>query len=153
MIRAIENVRTGDYTEGSCLVVNKILELNGVSEIEELVAKSNFSISADREGILFLKKNESLKPLDLFASSRFVLPFFFVEVACLYSLCRVGLTLKQLNGDRPYFIVKPYRFVTHPSLVRKGRQNLILRLHMDGKVPSPPPPFPFLYLIVTSEFL
>jgi len=33
-------------------------------------------------------------------------------------------------------VLKPYRFMSFPSEVRKGRQHLVLELHHQGKTPK-----------------
>jgi hypothetical protein len=47
---------------------------------------------------------------------------------------RVGLTLKRVGEHReqPRYIGRPYRYLTDPRAVRKGRANLILALHHEG---------------------
>jgi len=64
LIRAIEDIKTTEYVEGSCLVVNRILALSGVAEIEQLVSKPDFKLQADNPGILWLKRNPTLPTFD-----------------------------------------------------------------------------------------
>ena len=47
---------------------------------------------------------------------------------------RVGLSLKKAKGkaDAPKFVARPYRFLTEPAAISKGRPHLILALHRAG---------------------
>jgi len=116
LIRAIEDLTSGDYVDGPCLVVNKLLERAGAGDsIESLVKMSRFSLNVAENGNILSLAKSPMPALTVYASSR------------------VGLTLKKLDGDRAAFICRPYRFVTRPLNVSKGRPNLIMRLYMDGK--------------------
>jgi len=119
LIRAIVAIDTDEYIEGPCNCVNHILTLNrskkGIPEISEFVEFERFDLSVTQRGRLFLKQNNTLEQLAVVASPR------------------VGLTLKKTDGERTYFLMKNYRFMSHPLLVRKGRVNLVLGLYADGK--------------------
>jgi len=55
----------------------------------------------------------------------------------IYSGARVGLTLKRgVLGERARFLARPYRFLSEPARVRKGRLHLILGLHRQGLAPA-----------------
>jgi len=51
----------------------------------------------------------------------------------LYSSARVGLTLNKTDGERTYYIMKPYRFMSFPKNVEKGKILLFLALYKNGK--------------------
>lgn len=58
--------------------------------------------------------------------------------APVYATSRVGLSLKKAKGkaDAPRFVCRPYRFLTEPQLIAKGRPHLILALHRAGHSPD-----------------
>lgn len=70
-------------------------------------------------------------------------PLHVVEVAepraaPVFATARVGLSLKRAEGkvDAPRFVGRPYRFLTEPRAVSKGRPQLILALHTAGRAPD-----------------
>lgn len=48
---------------------------------------------------------------------------------------RIGLTLKKLKQSAapPQFVVRPYRFLSEPRLIAKGRQHVILQALLTGQ--------------------
>jgi hypothetical protein len=56
------------------------------------------------------------------------------RTATVYQCSRVGLSLKKAKGkaDAPRFVARPYRFLTEPVAISKGRPHLILALHRAG---------------------
>ena len=56
----------------------------------------------------------------------------------MYANSRVGLTLKKAKGkpDAPRFVARPYRYLTEPKEIAKGRPHLILALHRTGHTPK-----------------
>jgi hypothetical protein len=54
--------------------------------------------------------------------------------ATVYQTSRVGLSLKKAKGkpDAPRFVGRPYRFLTEPSNISKGKAHLVLALHRTG---------------------
>jgi len=119
LIRAILSIDNNEYIEGPCNVVNHILAQNKTSktipEIIEFVEQDDFDLSVTKKGNLYLQKDDSLEQLGVVAGPR------------------VGLTLKKTDGERSYFLMKNYRFMSHPLKVRKGRVNLVLGLYAAGK--------------------
>lgn len=57
------------------------------------------------------------------------------RTAIVYQCSRVGLSLKKAKGkaDAPKFVARPYRFLTEPEAISKGRPHLILGLHRAGR--------------------
>ncbi len=53
----------------------------------------------------------------------------------IYQSARVGLTLKKGKGrtDMAQYVMRPYRFVSEPRKVVKGRPHLVLGLHIKGE--------------------
>jgi len=117
LIRAIESMN-GEYIEGPSTVVDHILSQNrtktGTPEIVDYVDTNTFDLNVCKKGTLFLQKTDNLEQRNIVAGPRF------------------GLTLKKSDGDRPYYIMKPYRYVSNASQVRKGRVNLVLGLYAAG---------------------
>jgi hypothetical protein len=48
---------------------------------------------------------------------------------------RVGLSLKRgkTSSEPPRFVMRPYRFLTEPRRISKGKAHMVLRLHFEGK--------------------
>jgi len=113
LIRALKSVFGNKYIDGPCLVVDKILEVCKKSDILSLVTDEYWNGSAFGPGILSIKSTSTPAVVDITTSAR------------------VGLTLrkdKQLS-----YIMRPYRYIAYPTLVRKGRQHLVLELHSRGR--------------------
>lgn len=60
------------------------------------------------------------------------------RTATVYRSSRVGLSLKKAKGkpDAPRFVGKPYRFLTEPREISKGKVHLVLALHRAGEKPE-----------------
>src|SRR5262249_11791094 len=60
------------------------------------------------------------------------------RTALVHQCSRVGLSLKKSKGkpDAPKFVARPYRFLTEPAAITKGRPHLILALHRAGQTPE-----------------
>ena len=60
------------------------------------------------------------------------------RTAAVYQCSRVGLTLKWARGrpDAPKFVGRPYRFLTEPKAISKGKPHLVLALHRRGETPE-----------------
>lgn len=55
--------------------------------------------------------------------------------AVCYATARVGLTLKRaaaLHPSMPFYLLRPYRYVTEPRRIAKGKMHLALALHARG---------------------
>ncbi len=48
---------------------------------------------------------------------------------------RVGLTLKKASDNQamPSYILRPYRYLTEPRRISKGKPHMVLALHLQGK--------------------
>jgi len=114
LIRAIETM-DGEYIEGPSLCVDRVISMNNSKEISDYVKTDGFNLCVWRKSTLSLQRNDKLDQRTLVSGPRF------------------GLTLTKLDDERLYYIMKPYRFVCLPTKVRKGRQNLVLGLHAQGK--------------------
>lgn len=56
------------------------------------------------------------------------------RTAPVYQTARIGLTLKRSRGkpEAPKFVMRPYRFLTEPRRIGKGKPQLVLALHQRG---------------------
>ena len=54
----------------------------------------------------------------------------------LISNFRVGLTLKQKDGNRESFIMRNYRYLTRPCQIKKGKPAFVLKLSLEGYTPQ-----------------
>lgn len=52
--------------------------------------------------------------------------------ATVYVTARVGLSLKRRKRDDERFVMRPYRYLTEPRRIAKGRPQLVLALHQQG---------------------
>ncbi len=115
LIRTIETP-AGKLIDGPSLCVDHLLARTGaarVADLDQLIAgRSVF----DNSSILFLRPSAVRRP------------------AAVYSSARVGLTLRRaaLWPDMPRYLMRPYRFLTEPRRVRKGKSLLALELHRQG---------------------
>jgi len=110
---------SGALLDGSCLVVDHILRLTGSTSIASLVG--TFDISIDH-------------PLDGASSPLYIaLGSAAGERSRVFESGRVGLTLKKgPTEDRQRFLAKPYRFLTAPREVKKGKHYIVLSLYRQG---------------------
>lgn len=58
--------------------------------------------------------------------------------AAVYATARVGLSLKRWRGRAlaARFVMRPYRYLTEPRRIGKGRPQLVLALHQQGHGPA-----------------
>lgn len=112
LLRSIENKQTGEVYEGSCLVVDALLNLTKSENIKELVEMK-------------LKKN-----LDIFHSNSIVYLRSIQSKNCqeLLASPRVGLTLKVPSIERERFLFRPYRFTPKNYYPSKMKMTILLSL-------------------------
>ena len=118
LIRSIFIPETKDYVEGPCRVVDKILSLSKSRNIEELV-----------KGYQILPPHINVEG----SSLRFVMNERRENV--IYYGPRVGLTLSGVsdrNDSKIQFLMKPYRYTTHPSEISKSKYTLFLNTWRHG---------------------
>jgi hypothetical protein len=110
LIRSIENKQTGQIHEGSCLVVDAILnhsESKTIQELVEIRMKSNLDVF-DGTQLLFLRSAAK------------------TTVEQLMSSARVGLTLKVPSIDRERFLFRSYRFTPNEYFPSKMKMTIVL---------------------------
>ncbi len=117
LIRGVEPLDgKSELLDGPCMFVDHLLELNGAPDIASLVAKFDLSIDKPAQGSspLFFERTEDRKRPVLTSA-------------------RVGLSLKKsASAARQHFLAKPYRYLTEPGRIKKGRVQLVLGLHVSG---------------------
>ncbi|KAL6054024.1 Methylpurine-DNA glycosylase (MPG) [Balamuthia mandrillaris] len=158
LIRAIQpldpvtNKPTGDLIEGPCLVVDHVLELCDSPSIQDFVGThcetadvpsaatrpgsklyvapldtSSSSSSSSSSNGKAKKKNTDKGKEKKEAEEEEHAP------AQLWASPRVGLSGKKQLDGMEYYIMKNYRFHSAPNLMKKGKPNQILALHVSGK--------------------
>lgn len=118
LIRSIETA-DGKLIDGPSLCVDYLLAKAGAIAIAELDAAIASRVAWDTESPLVLRWNES-------------------DRHQLYRSARVGLSLKkaQLSAQMPQYILLPYRYLTQPRRITKGKLYLVLSLHIQGIDPT-----------------
>ncbi len=117
LLRGIEHISSGERTDGSCSVVNRILAHTGAAHVAALA--NSFDRSVDppigNTSPLYLQLSSPGAPRTIFASAR------------------VGLTLKRgADRARCAYLARHYRFLVDPARLRKGRLHLAIALHQAG---------------------
>ena len=98
------DLESGEFIEGPCRCVNKILEQFGCDDVAELFgsrANPNEQISLDDPDLKLVKKNE-LEQKQIFVGTR------------------IGLSDKY-----PDYQAKQYRFVIFENKIKKEKKNLV----------------------------
>jgi hypothetical protein len=110
----------GNMLDGPCVTVDHMLAQNKAASVAAL------------DGIINERKVwDASSPLHLVPAEK-------PRTHQVYATSRVGLTLKKAKGkpDAPKFVLRPYRFLTEPKEISKGRPHLILALHRAGQKPK-----------------
>jgi len=104
-----------NYISGPCLLVNKILELNGCDSIDDFVELPGFSGYGDFVGSALYIQEYDLPNLDICQTPR------------------IGLTLKKYTHERATYLMQHYRYVIYPKSNKKGKNLVALSLYHQGK--------------------
>ena len=143
LVRGVERLGAAPaLIDGPCMVVDHILALTASASIEALVSRFDLAIdradSAKRrshavraQGEVAIESTDRRSPLhvELDAGSGRGLE--------VYATPRIGLTLKKGNTEaRRQFIARPYRFLSEPGRIRKGKPHLVTALHRQGWSPA-----------------
>jgi hypothetical protein len=124
----------GDGTSYFGLLIRTIVAADGTLldgpcvMVDHLLGKTKASNVAALDGIINARSIwDSTSPLHIVESQK-------PRPATIYQCSRVGLSLKKAKGkpDAPKFVGRPYRFLTEPKDISKGRPYLILALHRTG---------------------
>jgi hypothetical protein len=125
LVRGVERLGGAPaLIDGPCMVVDHILALAGSASIEELAGRFDLGIERGEGG-------DRGSPL-------------YVELdagpgrgATVYATARIGLTLKKgATPARRGFLARPYRFLSEPARIRKGKPYLAVALYEQGMAPA-----------------
>lgn len=107
----------GTVLDGPCVTVDHLLGLTKAKDVATLDALISGRKVWDATAPLFIRESAQTR------------------TAPVYRCSRVGLSLKKAKGkpDAPRFVGRPYRFLTEPRLVTKGKPHLVLALHRGGE--------------------
>ncbi len=118
---ALPGALPGPLIDGPCMVVDHILAVTASPSIDALV--SRFDVTIEDTG----RRSPLHIALDAGPGRR----------QTIYATPRIGLTLKKGNtAARRRFIARPYRFLSEPARIRKGKPHLITSLHQQGWSPA-----------------
>jgi hypothetical protein len=119
LIRSL-HTPAGKLVDGPSLCVDHILALTDCRDVAALDAAIDGRLAWGRSNPLQVTE---VKP---------------AESAPLFRSARVGLSLKrwQKSPEPPSFILRPYRYLTEPRRIKKGKLHLVLALHVAGTDPE-----------------
>lgn len=104
--------------DGPCMCVDHILAVTARPTIQALVAGWDRDVD-DPTSPLFITVDDDPRP------------------GAVHSGPRVGLTLKRgVLADRARYLARPYRFLSEPARIKKGRPHLVVGLHREGHDPA-----------------
>lgn len=115
LIRSLKTEKN-EWIDGPCLCVERLLQSTGFEHVAHLDQAISDRAIWDTSSPLYIMESNANR------------------TQMLYPSMRVGLTLKRLSEypTMPYYIGQPYRFLTEPRQIKKGRTQLILQLHRIG---------------------
>jgi hypothetical protein len=100
--------------------------------VDHMLAKTKAASVATLDGLINARTLwDTTSPLHVVEAEK-------PRTAPVYQSSRVGLSLKKAKGkaDAPKFVARPYRFLTEPQTISKGRPHLILALYRAGRTPK-----------------
>lgn len=126
LLRSLGRIVEGkenEPVEGPCNLVNSILSANNRPEdLKSFVEIDMKGVGATHVDAFDCKSKLFLQP--------------FSHDAKVFTSPRFGLTLKRKDEGKaqykPYFLMKPYRFISAPQHIKKGKNHLILALAAGG---------------------
>ena len=110
----------GTVLDGPCVTVDHLLAKTKAASVAALDGIINQRSLWDTTSPIHIVESEKPRAAQVFASSR------------------VGLSLKKAKGkpDAPKFVARPYRYLTEPKGISKGKPHLVLALHRAGRTPE-----------------
>lgn len=115
LIRGAQSLDDGATIDGPCMCVDHLLARAGQPTIAALVASFDRSADAAPDSPLYITLDDAPRAADIHESPR------------------IGLTLKRgALADRARFLARPYRFLSEPAKIKKGRPHLIIGMHRQG---------------------
>jgi hypothetical protein len=109
----------GEVLSGPSLLVDRLLALCRNGSVAELDRELSERLAWNAESLVHLAAaKDRRKPI----------------LAC----ARVGLTLLKAKpgSTRPAFLTRPYRFLTEPARIPKGKAHMVMALHRKGESPE-----------------
>ena len=115
LIRAVQNVATKEFQEGSSLFIDLLMREFGESDIKTLAPKLEALSPFDQASKLKLKASDQLSPINSTTAPRY------------------GLTLINEELElRKKFIYKNYRYLSEPYRTAKGKHFIFLSMIQKG---------------------
>jgi hypothetical protein len=117
LIRGLQRLDDSRRVDGPSTCVDHLLALTGHGGVASLAGSFDRAVDPPAAGAspLFATVDASTRGLAVYATPR------------------VGLSLKRgVTPGRLRFLARPYRFLTEPARVRKGRAHLVVSLHCAG---------------------
>lgn len=120
LIRTVASTDGTLFLDGPCVTVDHLLAQTKTASVATLDGVINQRSIWDTTSPLHIVEAETPRTAAVWASSR------------------VGLSLKKAKGkaDAPKFVARPYRFLTDPAGISKGKPHLVLALHRAGRKPE-----------------
>jgi hypothetical protein len=115
LLRSLEH-QEGKLVDGPCVCVDALLRASAAGAIGELDQRIGGRHIWDQQNPLLLRPCPNLEP------------------RAIYRSARIGLTLRRATtfSSMPTFVGRPYRFLTQPAGIKKGKPLLVLALHSQG---------------------
>lgn len=115
LIRGLETP-DGQRIDGPSLCVDHLLDATGAATVAELDRAIQKRLAWEKGNPLILEMADSLENRPLFRSPR------------------IGLMLKKVAArtEASRFVMRPYRYLTEPRRIKKGKLHLVLALHAQG---------------------
>jgi hypothetical protein len=116
LIRGIETMDSPrTLLDGPCVCVDHLLSLVGHPSVASFVASYDGDVNEKPGSPSYLRLSEA-------------------HDRSLFRSARVGLSLvRGATRSRVKFIVAPYRFLTEPARIKKGRVQLVCSMHAQGE--------------------
>lgn len=118
----IRSIKTPDgiLIDGPSLCVDYLLTKAGFNDVAALDEAIGSKVIWDRESPLFLQETDAIEQQQIWRSAR------------------VGLSLKKAKASdqMPRYIMLPYRYLTEPRRISKGKPYLVLSLYAQGIDPT-----------------
>jgi 3-methyladenine DNA glycosylase Mpg len=118
LIRSIE-AEDGTLIDGPSLCVDYLLRTSGYPDVASLDRAIAGRDAWDTDSPLVLEEAAD-------------------EEREVYRSARVGLSLKKAvaSSQMPRYVMRPYRYLTEPRRVSKGKAHVVLALHAQGETPE-----------------
>ncbi len=111
---------SGELIDGPSLCVDYLLDAAGAETVAQLDKVIGTRVAWEEGNPLFLREAEGLEQRTIWRSGR------------------IGLSLKRSRGSEAMqrFVLAPFRYLTQPRKIAKGKPLLVTALHTQGKTPE-----------------